>query len=109
MDMAALPATPDPADSAGQVRVWATAQLMALLDALKPYVNGSFGEVLPQHAQVYVAAIKEINRIWRLAAPVSNSREDVSVPEPAVEAAQMRTRVLGQLAQLADRGPAAGS
>lgn len=104
MDMAALPASPDPGDSVGQVRVWATAQLMELIKALTPYVNGSFGEVLPQHAQAYVAAVKEINRIWRVAAPVPPVREE-EFQDPHVEAARMRERVLDQLAVLGSRDP----
>lgn len=105
MDMAALPATEDPADSVGQVRVWATAQLMGLIEALTPYVNGSFGEVLPQHAQAYVAAVKEINRIWRVAAPVPPPPPEVVEEDPAVESARMRERVLDQLAVLGARSP----
>ena len=102
VDLEALPVSPDPSDSVGQVRVWATAQLMELIKALSPYVNGQFGEVLPQHAQAYVAAVKEINRIWRVASPPRDGGDEQAA-DPGVVAAQMRDRVLAQLEALAAR------
>lgn len=102
MDLEALPASADQADHAGQVRVWATGALMKVIRALEPYVTGTFGEVLPQHAQAYVAAVKEINRIWRVSYPIVGQEE---FTDPVIEAARMRERVLDQLAVLGSRDP----
>lgn len=92
----------DPVDAAAQVRMWATARLRNLVETLDPYVNGTLGEVSPRHAAVYLATVKEINRLW--------GASRVPVPEPVEEEAKVieravavRNRVLAQLEELRTR------
>lgn len=109
VSMDQLPVVTDPVAQAGMVRVWATTQLMSLLEVLRPYVNGSLGMVVPQHVTAYVAAVKEVNRIWRVAYPVAIpvpvEADQATRPDPQVEAGIMRGRVLDQLRELQARPP----
>lgn len=102
MDIATLPAERDPGAYSAQVRVWSTGKLMDLVGVLTPYVNGSFGEVLPEHARIYIGAISEINRMWRVGAPLSTPVQEQEV-DPVVASARMRSRVSAQLAALVSR------
>lgn len=91
-----------------QVRMWTTERLRTLIRTLSPYVDGTFGTVSTKHAQVYMSAVRELNRLWS----ASYIRPPDPVAEPDVEEAelvriesarQVREQVLDQLQQLRNR------
>lgn len=94
-----------------QVRYWTTEQLRILIRNLKPYIDGTFGTVSTKHAQVYVSAMRELNRLWKATYVVPPEPE----PEPDLEeeervrieaATVTRNRVLDQLSELRSRSNA---
>jgi hypothetical protein len=104
-------------DQAEQARLWATARLKELVESLRPYIDGTLGDISPRHAAVYVTAVKEINRLWSAyfnPSIVKPNMEDLE-REEALEAERVaeqaritRDRVLDQLRQLRDRSGDAG-
>lgn len=64
-----------------QVRIWATAKLTNLVEALEPYIDGTLGQISPRHAGTYLQATRELIKLWS------------SVHKPPV----VPTRVLEQL------------
>ena len=104
-------------DQAEQARVWATSRLRELVENLRPYIDGTLGEVSPRHAAVFVTAVKEINRLWSAYFNPSSVKPDMEdlEREEALEAQRVREqaritrqRVLDQLSQLRDRSGDAG-
>lgn len=91
-----------------QVRYWSTDRLRVLIRHLQPYVDGSFGTVSTKHAQVYLSAVRELNKLWHAyyapppPAPPEPSEEEQDLAR--TEAAQItRQKVLDQLSELRAR------
>lgn len=49
------------------LRPYLAQNLKVMFDALRPYVDGSFGEVAPAHAAAAVAVLRELGRLYRVA------------------------------------------
>lgn len=91
-----------------QVRYWSTDRLRSLIRNLEPYVNGTFGTVSTKHAQVYMSAVRELNRLWSASftppppPPVEPTESEVEQAR-IEEARKVREQVLEQLAELRSR------
>lgn len=98
---------------AGQVRLHNSARIKDLLDALKPYVDGSVGMVSPSHGKLYLAALSDLAKLYRAYEPPEKA---VEAPEPEALGSVLRQRVLDDLSVLSARqrgatrglGPGAG-
>lgn len=64
------------------VRIYCAQQLRELLDRLRPYVDGSFGDISPGHAQVFVGAVRDLGRLYQVQ---RGPREDKGIPAGRVE------------------------
>lgn len=78
------PREPDPSE---QVRLWTTEKLQEMISNLEPYTNGTLGEISPRHAQIRVAAIRELNRVWQ-AHVLPDQGEDEQARERELEQLQ---------------------
>lgn len=79
-----------------------TAKIRELLDALQPYVDGSFGPINPGHAVTYLRALNELGKLWRVydkPVPVKPVEQDVQAEQVRLE--QRQQEVLAELAKLA--------
>lgn len=67
-----------------QVRMHCASRLGKLLQDLQPYVDGSFGDINAAHASVYISAVRELGRLYRVQEkPVVQQGEDM-VPAAAL-------------------------
>lgn len=90
------------------VRHWTTDRLQVLIKNLTPYIDGTFGTVSTKHAQVYMSAVRELNKLWHAyytPEPVDPVGIDEAEAELVrAEAAQVtRNKVLAQLEELRAR------
>lgn len=86
---------------APEVRAYLTAKLESLLEAMEPYVDGTF-ELSPAVAQVYLRALREMGLLYRVYdRPAAKDDTQEVAPQLALEA--VRAEVLGQLEELAAR------
>lgn len=90
------------------VRVWTTDQLRVLIRNLKPYIDGTFGTVSTKHAQVYMSAVRELNKLWRAyyqpPPQIEDELSDSDAEVARMEAASVtRNKVLDQLQELRNR------
>ena len=75
---------PDDYDNiSNQVRQQCTQKLIGMEEALRPYVNGDFGDINPGHVVAYVNIIKELGRLWGGQKPPR--QEDKRIPVAQVE------------------------
>lgn len=92
-----------------QVRFWTTDRLRNLIRNLQPYVDGTFGTVSTKHVQVYLSAIRELNKLWSayFVIPPPPPPPEPSIEEEEVREAELaritRARVLDQLEELRSR------
>lgn len=56
-------------DVTEQVRRYSAMKLRQLLEDLAPYVDGSADDVSPAHGQLFLAAIKELGRLYQTHRP----------------------------------------
>lgn len=97
-------------DEEEAVRRYCAEQLRQLVEAMKPYVDGSFGDIMPGHVGAYVSALKELARLYAPGRPVSLDKAERMAAEAAsraVEAAvaaeRERLALDGRLSQEAAR------
>lgn len=84
-----------------EVRAFLTAKLEQVIEAMDPYVDGTF-ELSPAIAQVYLRALRELGLLYRVYDRPGEKEETVEVaPQLALEA--VRAEVGAQLAELAAR------
>lgn len=76
------------ADSYEQIqdslRPWLAQRLKGMYEALEPFVNGSYGEVIPGHAAAAVAVLRELGRLYRVQDPPAPQLVGVSEAEVQV-------------------------
>lgn len=99
---------PGDLDPAEQVRLWSSEKLRTFIHNLEPYINGTFGVVSTKHGQLYMAALRELNRIWsaqyRLPPQLPPAPDESEVEQVRMEEARkVRERVLDQLTELRNR------
>lgn len=49
-----------------RVRTYIAQKLVALEQALEPYVNGDMGDIMPGHAGAYITLLKELGRLYEV-------------------------------------------
>lgn len=83
------------------IRTFNTQKLRALIDTIEPMVDGSYGPINPQLAKVYMQALNELGKLYRVydRPPV---RQEEDEPE-AISVDRMRAQVEGQLRELEAR------
>lgn len=90
-----------------QVRWWTTERLRALIRNLQPYVDGTFGTVSTKHAQIYLSATRELNKLWSAYYTPPPPIVEVDTVEEEVREVELaritRARVLDQLRELRAR------
>lgn len=93
-------------DKRATMRNHTTGLLLNLLHNLNPYIDGTLGDISPRHASTYVAACRELNRVWDVTYREPDHVDDE--PDPVAvaraRAAAVRAQVLDQLATLRTRG-----
>lgn len=86
------------------VRNYAATELRQLIELLKPMIDGSYGPVAPRMVEVYMTALWDLGRLYRVydapKAPQEREQEQVEVP-----AAELQARVLDSLKALEGRRP----
>lgn len=88
---------------APEVRAHLTAKLHMVLEALEPYLDGTF-EISPRMVEVYLRALRELGLLFRVYDPPKAPEVDpaaVLAPQLALE--QRRQEVLSSLEELAQR------
>jgi hypothetical protein len=94
MSMTALLPNKDNYDEISDiVRRFCTERLYELEKTLRPYIDGSFGEVSPPHTNSYIVLLRELARLYEAH---KRPKQDDSIPTRQVEA------MLEQLRQEAD-------
>lgn len=80
-----------------RMRVQLTAELQEFKELLRPYVDGSFGEVLPGHGQLWLKAQHEIGLLWNAHKP-PHRPESKGVPVAKVQQllSEQRERLEGE-------------
>lgn len=73
------------AEVSDRVRKHCAERLGILLQDLTPYVNGSFGDIAAGHAAVYIAAVKELGRLYRVHEVPAKHAGEETLPLSAVE------------------------
>lgn len=88
---------------APEVRAHLTAKLHSVLEALEPYIDGTF-EISPRMVEVYLRALRELGLLYRVYDPprVTNPNDGLEMePQLALEA--RRVEVMRSLEELAAR------
>jgi len=90
----------------GMVRHYAATELRALIEMLKPSIDGSYGPVNPRMVEVYMTALRDLGNLYRVrdappAPPADPGQDEVA----GVDVAELRSRVLDSLAELEGRRP----
>lgn len=67
--MRRLPKPDEFADLSMSVRMFCAGELEAVVCALRPYVDGSFGEILPGHVAAFTSVVKELGRLFQANRP----------------------------------------
>lgn len=89
---------------APQVRAYLTGRLQMALEAMEPYVDGTF-EVSPGMMTVFLRACRELGLLYRVYdRPAAKADEGVEV-EPQLALEQVRQEVLDSLEELSQRLP----
>lgn len=87
------------------VRAFIATKLRAVVDQLEPQVDGSYGPVNPRLLELYLKALTETGRLYRVYDPVKKQPDDG--PGDDVLAAALRDKVMAELEKI--RGQIAGS
>lgn len=95
--MTALEPAPEDDVLAAQpvVRRFLTQKLRAVIDQLEPQVDGSYGPVNPRLLELYLKALTETGRLYRVYDPPKQKPDDG--PDDDVRAALLRDKVMGEL------------
>lgn len=108
----------DYADISNTVRHFCTQRLYELERSLRPWVDGSFGEINPGHLTGYLGALKELARLYQAHKPPAPPEDMVPVSQvqelvvrmeeqqrlavqQAVSETETRVRMEAQLGQIA--------
>lgn len=97
-----LAAIEDYTTLAPEVRAHLTAKLSAVLDALEPYVDGTF-ELSPAMVTVFLRTCRELGLLYRVYDPPKAGPEAVEAVAPQLALEATRADVMAQLEELAAR------
>lgn len=88
---------------APEVRAHLTGKLHMVLEALEPYLDGTF-EISPRMVEVYLRALRELGLLYRVYDPpkMPDSSEDAEL-EPQLALEMRRQEVMSSLEELASR------
>lgn len=77
------------------VRSFIAAKLRAVIEQLEPQVDGSYGPVNPRLLELYLKALTETGRLYRVYDPPKAKQDDG--PGDEVQAAILREKVMAEL------------
>lgn len=77
------------------VRTFIAGKLRAVIDQLEPQVDGSYGPVNPRLLELYLKALTETGRLYRVYDPPKKRQDDG--PDDEVQAAILREKVMAEL------------
>lgn len=90
---------------APEVRAYLTGRLQMALEAMEPYVDGTF-EVSPGMMTVFLRACRELGLLYRVYdRPAAKPDEEVEEVAPQLALEQVRQEVLESLEELSQRLP----
>jgi hypothetical protein len=90
----------------GMVRAYAASELRNLIEMLKPSIDGSYGPVNPRMVEVFMTALRDLGRLYRVHdAPPAPPPESGLDEGGSVDMGELRSRVLDSLAELEGRRP----
>lgn len=84
------------------VRAHLTAKLEMLLDAIEPYLDGTF-DLSPRMAEVYLRGLRELGLLYRVYDPPKPPEVEDEQMEPQLALEARRLEVMSSLDELASR------